>query len=299
VLIELIKQCDVLVENRSRRAGRTGFAGSASSRSTAHDPGLVKVSALASYEVIYENVPVRRRLRLHHRFRRPATATGAQIGDSGTGLHLCLGIVTALFQREDRPRPEGAGRHAGRRAEPVPRQAAATAPARKGRDTRSSPKAIRRRQCRARASLRWWPAGLDLVQGLQHDPSYIYFIPRRRCGRHLQGDRRGDLDHDPSTAPGAPAAPRRSSRASRVDQDQTKFEAMRSSTSHIPRGPSVHEGIAGSRARATGTVVEIDHPTRGKYLASATIKMSDSETEVTRSPPLGEHREVLATGLQP
>ena len=48
--------------------------------------------------------------------------------------------------------------------------------------------------------------------------------------------------------------------------------------------------------RATGTVVEVDHPTRGKYLTVGNpIKMSDSATEVTRSPLLGEHtEEVLA-----
>ena len=33
----------------------------------------------------------------------PPLVTGAQIGDSGTGLHLCLGIVTALFHREKSP----------------------------------------------------------------------------------------------------------------------------------------------------------------------------------------------------
>jgi len=42
-------------------------------------------------------------------------------------------------------------------------------------------------------------------------------------------------------------------------------------------------------------VVEVDHPERGKYLTVGNpIKMSDSPTEVTRSPLLGEHtREVL------
>ncbi len=48
--------------------------------------------------------------------------------------------------------------------------------------------------------------------------------------------------------------------------------------------------------RATGTVVEVDHPTRGKYLSVGNpIKMSDSATDVTRSPLLGEHTdEILA-----
>ena len=48
--------------------------------------------------------------------------------------------------------------------------------------------------------------------------------------------------------------------------------------------------------RKTGSIVEVDHPTRGKYLTVGNpIKLSDSETEVKRSPLLGEHtEEVLA-----
>ena len=41
-------------------------------------------------------------------------------------------------------------------------------------------------------------------------------------------------------------------------------------------------------------MVEVDHPTRGKYLTVGNpIKMSDSPTEVTRSPLLGEHTEEI------
>jgi formyl-CoA transferase len=48
--------------------------------------------------------------------------------------------------------------------------------------------------------------------------------------------------------------------------------------------------------RATGTVVEVDHPTRGKYLTVGNpVKMSDSITEVKRSPLLGEHTEEILT----
>jgi formyl-CoA transferase len=46
--------------------------------------------------------------------------------------------------------------------------------------------------------------------------------------------------------------------------------------------------------RDTGTVVEVDHPTRGKYLTVGNpIKMSDSVSEVKRSPLLGEHTEEI------
>src|SRR5207237_6814914 len=42
--------------------------------------------------------------------------------------------------------------------------------------------------------------------------------------------------------------------------------------------------------RKTGTVVEVDHPTRGTYLTVGNpIKLSDSPADVRRSPLLGEH----------
>jgi formyl-CoA transferase len=80
---------------------------------------------------------------------------------------------------------------------------------------------------------------------------------------------------------------------------KTKFEAMALLNEHdIPCGPilSMEELANEPSLRKTGTVVEVDHPKRGKYLTVGNpIKMSDSPTEVKRSPLLGEHTdEVLA-----
>jgi formyl-CoA transferase len=64
----------------------------------------------------------------------------------------------------------------------------------------------------------------------------------------------------------------------------------------IPCGPilSMKELAEEQSLRATGTVVEVDHPTRGKYLSVGNpIKMSDSVSEVKRSPLLGEHTEEI------
>ena len=78
-----------------------------------------------------------------------------------------------------------------------------------------------------------------------------------------------------------------------------KFEAMDILNKlDIPCGPilSMKEIAYEPALRETGTVVEVDHPTRGKYLTVGNpIKMSDSISEVKRSPLLGEHTdEILA-----
>ena len=71
---------------------------------------------------------------------------------------------------------------------------------------------------------------------------------------------------------------------------------------NVPCGPvlSMRELSQEASLRATGTVVEVDHPERGKYLTVGNpIKLSDSPADVRRSPLLGEHTdEVLSTVLE-
>src|SRR6202035_5120313 len=78
---------------------------------------------------------------------------------------------------------------------------------------------------------------------------------------------------------------------------KTKFEVMDICNAiDIPVGPilSMKEIAEEPSLRKTGTVVEVDHPTRGKYLTVGNpVKMSDSITEVARSPLLGEHTEEI------
>ena len=46
--------------------------------------------------------------------------------------------------------------------------------------------------------------------------------------------------------------------------------------------------------RETGTIVEVDHPERGKYLTVGNpVKLSDSSSDVVRSPLLGEHTDEI------
>ena len=79
--------------------------------------------------------------------------------------------------------------------------------------------------------------------------------------------------------------------------DKTKFEVMDvCNPLDIPVGPilSLKEIAEDPGLRETGTVVEVDHPVRGKYLTVGNpIKLSDSPAVVKRSPLLGEHTDEI------
>src|SRR6476620_2705265 len=106
ILERLIKTCDVLVENFAPGAlDRMGFTWA---RIQELNPRMIVASVKGfgpgKYEdcKVYENVAqcAGGAASTTGFDDGPPLVTGAQIGDSGTGLHLALGLVAALFQRE-------------------------------------------------------------------------------------------------------------------------------------------------------------------------------------------------------
>ena len=105
ILERLIKHCDVLVENFAPGAlDRMGLTWDYIHKT---NPRMIVASVKGfgpgPYEdcKVYENVAqCAGGAASTTGFREgPPLVTGAQIGDSGTGLHLAFGIVTALYQR--------------------------------------------------------------------------------------------------------------------------------------------------------------------------------------------------------
>jgi formyl-CoA transferase len=82
-------------------------------------------------------------------------------------------------------------------------------------------------------------------------------------------------------------------------KDKTKFEAVDILRKFdIPCSPvlSMKELLVDESLRASGSIVEVQHKTRGSYFTvGSPIKFSDMKPEITGSPLLGEHSdEVLA-----
>src|SRR5258705_10179212 len=105
IIEALVKKCDVLVENFAPGAlDRMGFTWE---RINELNPRMIVASVKGfgpgPYEdcKVYENVAqcAGGAASTTGFDDGPPVVSGAQIGDSGTGLHLALGIVTALYQR--------------------------------------------------------------------------------------------------------------------------------------------------------------------------------------------------------
>jgi formyl-CoA transferase len=245
----------------------------------------------------------------------PPMVTGAQIGDSGTGLHLALGIVAALYQRNR----TGLGQKVLAamqdgvlnlcRVKLRDQQRLAHGPLAEypqypnGTFGDAVPRA-------GNASGGGQPGWILKCKGWETDPNaYIYFITQAPVWEAICAViGKPEWKTDPDYATPRARLPRLMHIFGVIEQwtmTKTKFEAMEILNKYdIPCGPilSMKEIAEEPSLRKTGTVVEVDHPTRGKYLTVGNpIKLSDSATEVTRSPLLGEHteeilRDVLAFG---
>jgi len=146
------------------------------------------------------------------------------------------------------------------------------------------------------------PGWILKCKGWETDPNaYIYFITQAPVWEpicDLIG--KPEWKTDPNYATPPARLPRLKAIFATIEawtMTKTKFEVMTICNEHdIPVGPilSMKEIAEEESLRKTGTVVEVDHPTRGKYLTVGNpVKMSDSITEVERSPLLGEHTEQI------
>ena len=241
----------------------------------------------------------------------PPTVTGAQIGDSGTGLHLALGIVTALYQRT----------HSGRgqrvtcamqdgvlnlcRVKLRDQQRLEHGPLKEypqyphGEFGAATPRS-------GNASGGGQPGWVVKCKGWETDPNaYIYVITQAAAFPALaKAIGHEDWLDDPEwSTPEArlPKLDRVFQKIEKWTMTKDKFEIMDIlNPLNVPCGPilSMQELAEEPSLRATGTVVEVDHPQRGKYLTVGNpIKLSDSSSEVERSPLLGEHTDEILREL--
>jgi formyl-CoA transferase len=316
VLERLVKHCDVLVENFA--PGALDRMGLTWERIQQLNPRMIYASVKGFGPgpyvdcKVYENVAqcAGGAASTTGFDDGPPLVTGAQIGDSGTGLHLALGVVAALYQRNTSGRGQRvlAAMQDGVlnlcRVKLRDQQRLAHTHVMKeypqypdGKFGSAVPRA-------GNASGGGQPGWIIKCKGWETDPNaYLYFITQAPVWAEIcKVIGKPEWITDPDYATPHARLPRLKHVFDTVEQwtrTKTKFEAMEEFNKHdIPCGPilSMEELAAEPSLRATGTVVEVDHPKRGKYLTVGNpIKMSDSPTEVKRSPLLGEHtEEVLA-----
>jgi formyl-CoA transferase len=236
----------------------------------------------------------------------PPTATGAQIGDSGSGIHLVAAVLAALYQRTLTGR--------GQRVSVAMQDAVLNLCRVKFRD----------QQRLAAGPLEEYPnapfgdavprsgnasgggqpgAALRCAPGGPND--YVYVIvqpPGWAPITDLIG--RPELAADPAWATSEARLPKLDKVFELIEEwtsRLTKWEVLDKLNAHdIPCGPilSTKELIEDETLAKLGSVVEVDHPERGRFKTiGCPLRLSDSPVEVTPPPLLGEHTDEVLSFL--
>jgi len=237
--------------------------------------------------------------------------TGAQIGDSGTGLNLAFGISTALFHREKSGRGQRItcsmqdGVLNLCRVKLRDQQRLAHGPLTEypqypnGEFGEATPRS-------GNASGGGQPGWIVRCKGWETDPDAYSYVITQAAAFPALAKTIGHEDwlEDPEWSTPEARLPKLDKVFEEIEKwtkTKTKFEVMDIlNPLNVPCGPilSMKELAEEPSLRATGTIVEVDHPDRGKYLTVGNpIKLSDSPTDVQRSPLLGEHTDEVLTEI--
>lgn len=236
----------------------------------------------------------------------PPTATGAQIGDSGTGIHLVAAILAALYQRVSTGR--------GQRVTVAMQEAVLNLTRVKLRDqqrlahgplneypNREFGDEVPRSGNASGGGQPGW--AVRCAPGGPND--YVYVIVQPVGWPHItQIIGRPELAEDPDW--NTPTA-----RLDKLDkmfalieewtEQHSKWEVMEKFNAvNVPCGPilSTKELIEDKTLADLGAVVEVPHDQRGTFkTVGCPIKLSDSPVEVETSPLLGQHNIEVYGGL--
>ncbi|MBU3565576.1 formyl-CoA transferase [Polynucleobacter sp. MWH-HuK1] len=317
VLEKMIKVSDVMVENFGPGAlDRMGFSWK---RIQELNPKMILASVKGfsdghSYEdlKVYENVAqcAGGAASTTGFWDGPPTVSAAALGDSNTGMHLAIGILTALMQRQKTGK--------GQKVSCSMQDAVLNLCRVKLRDQQRLDKVGYLEEYPqyphgsftdvvprgGNAGGGGQPGWVLKCKGWETDPNaYIYFTIQ---GHAWEPITKALGKPEWATDPAYMTAEARQDKifdifATIEDwlKDKTKYEAVDILRKFdIPCAPvlSMKELAESPDLRKSGSIVEVDHKVRGKYLTiGSPIKFSDLEIEVKPSPVLGEHTdEVLA-----
>jgi len=310
VFTDLIRSCDVLMENFGPGVmQRLGFGWD---HVHSINPKIIMASVkgfgnegpYADFKA-YENVAqaMGGSMSTTGPFEGPPMVTGAQIGDSGTGIHFLAAILAALLQRERTGR--------GQFVECAMMDSVMNLCRVKFRDhqrLQHGPLAEYSIQKFEDFTPR---AGNDsgggqLGNAVPCKPGgandYLYVVVQEAVWQALAKRIGGDeLANDPRFID---IDVRRKNQAEmwrligEFARDYTKWELMAVFNEiNVPSGPimSTKDLMDDEHTRLRQMVVEVPHPERGSFVnVGCPLKLSDSPVEVKRSPLLGEHTEEIA-----